>query len=59
MKEHVEKVKKMDVAKTKGLLDSHTNLATHIARLKKEIEPNQAAKLEFDIIQQGDIKDII
>jgi len=38
MSEYLQKVKKMDVAKTKGLLDNHTNLATYINRGQSEIE---------------------
>lgn len=52
MSEYLQRVKKMDVAKTKGLIDSHTNLATYINRALGQIEPNQCAKLEFEIISQ-------
>lgn len=30
MSEYVNKIKKLDVAKLKGMLDKHTNVATHI-----------------------------
>jgi hypothetical protein len=38
MSEYIKKVKEMDVQKTKYLLDSHTNLATHLSRQLRDTE---------------------
>jgi len=38
MSEYLTRVKQMNVAETKGLLDCHTNLATHINRMLKTTE---------------------
>jgi len=50
----------MDVAKMKGLLDKHTNVATHINGLTRQMEATQISCLEVDILSQElPVKDII
>jgi len=50
MSDYVARIKKLDVAKTKGLLDKHTNIATHVNRLTRELEARDFSTIEADIL---------
>lgn len=60
MAAYLAKIKKLDVAKTKGLLDKHTNIATHINRLNRANEASQCQDIEGEIISLDyPVKDIL
>ena len=59
LSKYVQKVKEMKIADRKQLLDWHTNIATYIMQVQKEIDFSQMYQLEQEIIQGTDFKEVM